>query len=40
MRKAEGQCLYLLMLADSEPKEESCHSLDWVMVGKANKVGE
>ena len=27
------------MLADSEPKEESCHSLDWVMAGKANKVG-
>ena len=33
--KAEGQCLYLLMLADSEPKEECCHSLNWVKAGKA-----
>ena len=25
------------MLADSEPKEECYHSLNWVMAGKANK---
>ena len=35
VHKAEGQCLYLLMLADSEPKEECCHSLNWVKAGKA-----
>ena len=39
MLEAEGRRLYPLTLADSEPKEESCHSLDWVMAGKANKVG-
>ena len=39
MHKAEGQRLYPLMLADGEPKEESCLSLDWVTAGKANKVG-
>ena len=33
--KSEGQHLYLLMLADSEPKEECCHSLNWVKAGKA-----
>ena len=33
--KAEGRRLYPLMLADSEPKEECCHSLNWVMAGKA-----
>ena len=28
------------MLADSEPKEECCHSLNWVMAGKAKiKMG-
>ena len=28
------------MLADSEPKEECCHSLNWVTVGKAKiKMG-
>ena len=39
VHKSEGQCLYLLMPADSEPKEGSCHSLNWVMAGKANKEG-
>ena len=34
---AEGQCLYPLMLADSEPKEECYHSPNWVMVGKAKQ---
>ena len=39
--KAEGQHLYPLMLADSEPKEECYHSLHWVMAGKAKqKFGE
>ena len=38
MHKAEGQCPYLLMLADSEPKEECYHSLNWVTAGKANKL--
>ena len=28
--KAEGRHLYPLMLADSGPKEECCHSLNWV----------
>ena len=37
--KAEGQCLYPLMLADSEPKEECYHPLNWVMVGKAKQNG-
>ena len=36
--KAEGWCLYPLMLADSEPKEECYHSLNWVMAGKANQM--
>ena len=35
--EAEGWCLCLLMLADSEPKEECYHSLNWVMAGKANQ---
>ena len=35
IRKAEGWHLYPLMLADSEPKEECCHSLNWVKAGKA-----
>ena len=35
--KAEGWCLYPLMLADSEPKEECYHSLNWVTAGKANQ---
>ena len=39
MRKAEGQRLYPLMLADSEPKEECYHSLNWVMAGKAKPNG-
>ena len=26
------------MLADSEPKEECYHSLNWVMAGKANQM--
>ena len=26
------------MLADSEPKEECYHSLNWVMAGKANQT--
>ena len=26
------------MLADSEPKEECYHSLNWVMAGKANQI--
>ena len=33
--KAEGGHLYPLMLADSEPKEECYHSLNWVTAGKA-----
>ena len=33
--EAEVWCLYPLMLADSEPKEECYHSLNWVMAGKA-----
>ena len=37
VHKAEGWCLYPLMLADSEPKEECCHSLNWVTAGKANQ---
>ena len=36
--KAEGWHLYLLMLVDSEPKEECYHSLNWVMAGKANQM--
>ena len=36
--KAEGWCLYLLMLVDSEPKEECYHSLNWVTAGKANQM--
>ena len=36
--KAEGWCLYLLMLADSEPKEECYHSLNWVTAVKANQM--
>ena len=36
--KAEGQHLYPLMLADSEPKEECCHLLNWVTAGKANQT--
>ena len=35
MHKAEGRCLYPLMLVDSEPKEECYHSMNWVMAGKA-----
>ena len=34
VRKAEGQHLYPLKLADSEPKEECYHSLNWVMAGQ------
>ena len=26
------------MLADSEPKDECCHSLNWVMADKANNL--
>ena len=33
--KAEGQCLYPLMLVDSELEEGCYHSLNWVMAGKA-----
>ena len=33
--KAEGQCLYLLMLVDSELEEGCYHPLNWVMAGKA-----
>ena len=33
VHKAEGWHLYPLMLADSEPKEECCHSLNWVKAG-------
>ena len=33
--KAEGWCLYPLMLVDDEPKEEHHHSLNWVKPGKA-----
>ena len=36
--KAEGWCLYPLMLADSEPKEECYHSLNWVTADKANQM--
>ena len=36
--KAEGWCLYPLMLADSELKEECYQSLNWVMEGKVNKM--
>ena len=39
MRKSEGRCLYPLMLADSELKEECYHSLNWVMAGKAKPNG-
>ena len=28
----------MLMLVDSEPKEECYHSLNWVMAGKANQM--
>ena len=35
--KAEGWHLYPLMLVDSEPKEECCHSLNWVKAGKAKQ---
>ena len=35
IHKAEGWCLYPLMLVDSELKEECCHSLNWVTAGKA-----
>ena len=35
IHEAEGWRLYPLMLADSEPKEECCHSLNWVTAGKA-----
>ena len=38
VHKAEGWCLYPLMLVDSEPKEECYHSLNWVMAGKANQT--
>ena len=38
IHKAEGWCLYPLTLADSEPKEECYHSLNWVTAGKANKM--
>ena len=37
--KAEGWCLYPLMLADSEHKDECYHSLNWVMAGKAKQKG-
>ena len=37
--KTEGWHLYLLMLADSEPKVECCYSLNWVTVGKAKQNG-
>ena len=35
--KAEGWCLYPLMLVDSEPKGECYHSLNLVKVGKAKQ---
>ena len=38
IHQAEGRCLYPLMLADSEPKEECYHSLNWVTAGKANQT--
>ena len=42
IHEAEGWHLYLLTLADSEPKEECYHSLNWVMASKAKymKWGE
>ena len=36
--KAEGWRLYPLTLVDSEPKEEHCHSMNWVKAGKANQM--
>ena len=39
MQKAEGQCLYPLMLADSGLKKGCYHSLNWVMAGKAKSNG-
>ena len=38
VRQREGP-LYLLMLADSELQEECNQSWNWVMVGKAKKMG-
>ena len=38
IHKAEGRCLYPLKLMDSEPKEECCHSLNWVKAGKADQM--
>ena len=38
VHKAKGWHLCPLMLADSEPKEECYHSLNWVTAGKANKL--
>ena len=38
IHKVEGWHLYPLTLADSEPKEECCHSLNWVMAGKHNQM--
>ena len=38
IHKAEGWSLYLLMLVDSEPKEECYNSLNWVTAGKANQM--
>ena len=35
IHEAEGWHLYQLTQADSEPKEECYHSLNWVMAGKA-----
>ena len=37
--KAEGWCLCPLLLADSEPEEESYHSPNWVTAGKAKQKG-
>ena len=37
VHKAEGWCLYPLMLVDSEPKEECYHSPNWVKAGKAKQ---
>ena len=40
IRKAEGWCLYPLMLVDSGLKKGCYHSLNWVMAGKAKSNGE
>ena len=39
IHKAEGWCLYPLMLADSGLKKGCYHSLNWVTAGKAKSNG-